>query len=121
MTLFDCIAWRDPVTGRRLEPRVTARTPAGVPICGALVVSGTSVAYPIVDCVARLTPELAQRYASWLEPMGLRPPAASDVSFQPDQRYIAAEEFWTYFARPGLNAVRREAGLVVARKLATVR
>jgi hypothetical protein len=81
MTLFDRIAWRDPVTGRRLEPRVTARTPAGGPICGARVVSGTSVGFPIVDGVARLTPELV----------------------------------------PGLNAVRREAGVVVARKLAAAR
>ena len=78
--LFDLVTWQDPTTGVPLEPIVTARTPAGVPICGALRVAGTTTGYPIVDCIARLTPELAQKHASWLEPFGLSPagPATPD-------------------------------------------
>lgn len=72
--LFDRLGWRDPLSGSRLEPMVTARTPGGVPVCGALRVAGTDCGYPIVDSVARLTPELAQRYQDWLAPMGLRAP-----------------------------------------------
>jgi ubiquinone/menaquinone biosynthesis C-methylase UbiE len=85
--LFDRIFWRDPVSGLPLEPIVTARTPAGVPICGALRVAGSSFGYPIVDCVARLTPELASRHRSWLSQLGLDPPVGSPdapVSFQPE-------------------------------------
>ena len=73
-SLFDRITWRDPVTGMVLVPQVVARTPAGVPLSGALRVPGTDVGYPIVDCVARLTPELAHRYKEWLTVLGLRPP-----------------------------------------------
>ena len=40
--LFDRIAWRDPVTAAALDPIVLARTPAGVPMCGALRVRDTS-------------------------------------------------------------------------------
>lgn len=72
--LFDRLAWRDPVTHAALEPIVAARTPAGVPICGAMRVAGTSTGYPIVDCVVRLAPELAHRHAEWLAPFGLTPP-----------------------------------------------
>lgn len=79
-SLFDTIRWRDPISGRPLEPIVLARTPAGVPICGALRVSGTDTAYPIVDCVARITPELAQRYRAWLTMMNLAPAGSA-----PDQ------------------------------------
>jgi 2-polyprenyl-3-methyl-5-hydroxy-6-metoxy-1,4-benzoquinol methylase len=80
--LFDRLAMIDPVGGLPLEPIVRARTPAGVPICGALRIQGTERAYPIVDCVARLTPELAKRHARWLEPLGLRPPDVDGDSFQ---------------------------------------
>jgi ubiquinone/menaquinone biosynthesis C-methylase UbiE len=73
-SVFDSIEWRDPLSGARLIPIVSARTPAGVPICGALRIEGTNAGYPIVDCVARLTPELAWRYSSWLEQLGLSPP-----------------------------------------------
>lgn len=72
--LFDRVAWRDPLTGGPLTPIVEARTPAGVPISGALRRPGTNVAYPIVDCVVRLTPELAQQHKDWLTPLGLVPP-----------------------------------------------
>jgi len=85
--LFDRLQWRDPINGSVLEPIVTARTPAGVPICGALRRQGTSYAYPIVDCIARLTPDLAYRYAEWLKPLGFQPPPMpKDVqaSFQPE-------------------------------------
>lgn len=85
--LFDCLRWRDPISSGRLEPIVTARTPAGVPICGALRVAGTSYGYPIVDCVARLTPDLAAHYREWLAPLGLQPPPTpkgSAISFQPE-------------------------------------
>ena len=72
--LFDKLQWRDPIDGSVLEPIVTARTPAGVPICGALRRKGTQYGYPIVDCVARLTPELAYRYSAWLDALELKPP-----------------------------------------------
>lgn len=73
LPLFDRLKWRDPLSGAPLEPIVAARTPAGVPIVGALRVQGTSSGYPIVDCVARVTPELAARYAEWLRPYDLTP------------------------------------------------
>jgi ubiquinone/menaquinone biosynthesis C-methylase UbiE len=72
--LFDEVAWRDPLTGVRLQPVVTARTPAGVPICGALKRPDSDEGYPIVDCVVRLTPELAGQHRAWLAPLQLRPP-----------------------------------------------
>jgi SAM-dependent methyltransferase len=77
--LFDRIVWRDPIGGAPLEPIVSARTPAGVPVCGALRVAGTSTGYPIVDCVVRLTPEAAHRHRHWLASLGLEPPAAGDL------------------------------------------
>jgi ubiquinone/menaquinone biosynthesis C-methylase UbiE len=80
--LFDRIAWRDPLSGAPLEPVVAARTPGGVPICGAMRIAGTDRGYPIVDSVVRATPELAWRHAEWLEPFGLMPPAASADDFQ---------------------------------------
>jgi len=80
--LFDRIAWRDPVSGAPLEPIVLARTPGGVPISGALRVQGTDTGYPIVDCVVRLTPELAARHAEWLAAVDLQPPHGDD--FQPE-------------------------------------
>ena len=80
--LFDTLQWRDPVTGGRLEPIIGARTPAGVPVCGALRVAGTSIGYPLVDCVVRLTPELAQQHREWLEPYGLMPPSCAETIFQ---------------------------------------
>ncbi len=63
------------------------RSPAGAVLFGALRVRGTSFAYPVVDGVARLTPELAHRYADWLRPLGLEPPAlpSGDGLFQPEE------------------------------------
>jgi ubiquinone/menaquinone biosynthesis C-methylase UbiE len=81
-SLFDRIAWRDPVSGAPLEPIVIARTPAGVPITGALRIRGTSTGYPIVDGVVRLTPALAHRYRDWLTALDLEPPAAAQEAFQ---------------------------------------
>ena len=72
--LFDRLRWRDPIQGGPLEPLVSARTPGGSPLSGALRIPGTSYAYPIVDAVARLTPELARRHRPWLEQLGLEPP-----------------------------------------------
>ncbi|MBN1126566.1 MAG: class I SAM-dependent methyltransferase [Sedimentisphaerales bacterium] len=72
--LFDRLHWRDPLSGLPLEPIVLSRTPAGVPIHGAMRVSGTSYGYPIVDSVVRCTPNLAHRYREWLEPVKLQPP-----------------------------------------------
>ena len=97
--LFDRVSWRDPLTGNMLEPLITARTPAGVPICGALRLPGTPYGYPIVDCVARLTPSLAYRYCDWLNQFGLQPPPLTDESkagFQPE---FTVESFgfqWTW-------------------------
>lgn len=80
--LFDRLMWRDPVSGAPLVPIVSARTPAGVPVCGALRVAETNIGYPIVDCVVRLTPEVAQKHREWLEPYGLMPPASAADAFQ---------------------------------------
>ncbi|MEA2235593.1 MAG: hypothetical protein QOC81_317 [Thermoanaerobaculia bacterium] len=92
--LFDRIAWRDPISGKRLEPIVLARTPAGVPVCGALRIEGTSTGYPIVDCVARLTPETANRHRQWLEALGLQPPPAGD--FQSEATVESFGWQWTW-------------------------
>jgi ubiquinone/menaquinone biosynthesis C-methylase UbiE len=92
--LFDRIAWRDPVTGAALEPIVAARTPAGVPVCGALRVRDTSTGYPIVDCVVRLTPELAARHREWLGALGLEPPPAGDL--QPESSVESFGWQWTW-------------------------
>ncbi len=106
--VFDLIRWRDPISRARLSPIVTARTPAGVPICGALRIEGTDRGYPIVDCVARLTPELAHRYRPWLSQVGLSPPSA-DLSGNAYQAESTVESFgwqWTWN-----NQMRSEADL----------
>ena len=96
--LFDEIAWRDPISGRRLEPIVVARTPAGVPICGALRVEGTNTGYPIVDCVARITPELARRHSDWLRLNGLEPVPSNDpaADFQEEATVDSFGWQWTW-------------------------
>ena len=97
--LFDLVGWQDPISGVPLEPLVSARTPAGVPICGALRVAGTSTGYPIVDAVARLTPELAQRHASWLLPFGLTPAGAATPEGKAFQLESTVDSFgwqWTW-------------------------
>jgi ubiquinone/menaquinone biosynthesis C-methylase UbiE len=105
--LFDRILWRDPVSGTPLEAEIVARTPAGVPICGALRIRGTERGYPIVDCVARLTPELAQSHAAWLEPHGLQPPLApSDSSFQAEATVDSFGFLWKW-----IGDMRSEADL----------
>jgi ubiquinone/menaquinone biosynthesis C-methylase UbiE len=96
--LFDRLALCDPIGGRPLEPIVGARTPAGVPVVGALRIEGTGTGYPIVDCVARLTPELAHRYAQWLDPFGLRPPALEDASFQAEETVDSFGFQWNWNA-----------------------
>ena len=103
---FDTVAWRDPVSGKPLEPIVLARTPAGVPICGALRVAGSSYAYPIVDCVARVTPELAHRHRAWLAPLGLEPVPLADASFQPEATVESFGFQWAWN-----QAMRSEADL----------
>lgn len=108
MSLFDTIQWRDPVSGCALEPIVESRTPAGVPLSGALRVSGTSVGYPIVDSVARLTPQLAKRFEKWLQPYGLTPPDDKRITdtFQDD---FTVESFGWQWALAG--DMRSEADL----------
>jgi SAM-dependent methyltransferase len=96
--LFDRLVLCDPIGGRRLEPIVAARTPAGVPISGALRVEGTSTGYPIIDSIARLTPELANRHARWLEPFGLQPPALEGGSFQPEETVDSFGFQWNWNA-----------------------
>src|SRR2546430_12141032 len=105
--LFDRMAICDPITGRRLEPIVSARTPAGVPISGALRVEGTDSGYPIVDCIARLTPELAHRHAQWPQPFGLPPPPMESGSFQPEATVASFGFHWNWNA-----AKRSEADLL---------
>jgi hypothetical protein len=97
--LFDRLLWRDPLNDVPLEPLIAVRTPAGVPIYGALRVTGTDYGYPIVDCVARLTPELAERYAEWLTPFGLQPPSCSGgpgMTFQPESTVESFGFQWTF-------------------------
>jgi len=109
LVLFDRLHWRDPLNGGPLEPLIAARTPAGVPLYGALRVAGTGYGYPIVDCVARLTPELAQRYADWLTPFGLQPPPNSRglaMTFQPESTVDIFGFQWTFN-----SAMRSEADL----------
>lgn len=97
-TLFDSIRWRDPLSGRPMTPIVSARTPGGVPVCGALQIDGTEEAYPIVDCVVRLTPELARRHESWLISLGLKPAgaAAAGETFQPEATVDSFGWQWTW-------------------------
>jgi ubiquinone/menaquinone biosynthesis C-methylase UbiE len=107
--LFDRLAFRDPVSHAALEPLVSARTPAGVPVCGALRVAGTTAGYPIVDCVARLTPELARKHASWLIPFGLSPAGGETASVDAFQSETSVDSFgwqWTWN-----SAMRSEADL----------
>jgi SAM-dependent methyltransferase len=94
--LFDEIAWKDPAGDAELEPVVSARTPAGVPVTGALRIAGTGYGYPIVDSVARLTPELAARYRVWLEPLGLEPPPARDAAFQREETVDSFGFQWSW-------------------------
>jgi ubiquinone/menaquinone biosynthesis C-methylase UbiE len=97
--LFDEIDWRDPLTGKPLEALVASRTPSGVPLHGALRVSGTSEAYPIVDSVVRLTPELALRFGDWLAPFGLKPAGSLGSTRDSFQAVSTVESFgfqWTF-------------------------
>ena len=97
--LFDEIGWRDPLTGRPLEAIVAARAPSGVPLVGALRVSGTDEGYPIVDAVARLTPELALRFGDWLAPFGLKPAGSSGSAGRSFQDVSTVDSFgfqWTF-------------------------
>jgi ubiquinone/menaquinone biosynthesis C-methylase UbiE len=107
--LFDQLAFRDPASGVPLEPLISARTPSGVPVCGALRVAGTATGYPIVDCVARLTPELARKHASWLVPFGLSPAGGSGRPGDAFQSETSVDSFgwqWTWN-----SAMRSEADL----------
>jgi ubiquinone/menaquinone biosynthesis C-methylase UbiE len=125
--LFDRLRLVDPMGGRRLEPIVAARTPAGVPIAGALRVAGTDTGYPIVDCVGRVTPALARQHARWLEPYGLRPPALNGASFQAEETVESfgfqwhwnsdmrseADLHWRVAARFGIDPARFAGRLVL--------
>lgn len=104
--LFDRLIWRDPVSGAPLEPLVSARTPAGVPICGALRVADTNIGYPIVDCVVRLTPEVAQKHRKWLEPYDLTPPAFAAGAFQDEATVDSFGFQWSW-----IGDMRSEADL----------
>jgi len=101
-SLFDRISWRDPVSGVPLEPIILARTPAGVPVCGALRVAGTKTGYPIVDSVARLTPELAAVHRVWLELTDLLPVEHPEGT-EGRQAQATVESFgfqWSWNANP---------------------
>lgn len=105
---FDRLPWRDPLTGAALLPQITARTPGGVPLCGALRSEASSRAYPIVDAIARMTPELAHRHRAWLDALGLTPPplARDDRGFQ-DEATVESFGFqWSWNA-----AMRSESDL----------
>lgn len=97
--VFDLVKWRDPISHAPLLPIVTARTPGGVPICGALRIEGTNYAYPIVDCVARLTPDTASKHKSWLSQLGLVPPPTDGLTADAFQTESTVESFgwqWTW-------------------------
>jgi SAM-dependent methyltransferase len=99
LSAFDRLKWRDPLSGRPLSALVSARTPAGVPLCGALRIEGTDRGYPIVDSVARVTCALAQRHARWLEPLGLKPPTPPDGLWFQDEQSVDSFGFqWTWNA-----------------------
>ena len=101
LTLFDRVKWRDPTTGQSLEPIVSDRTPAGVPISGALRLPGTSYAYPIVDCIARMTTELAHRYGEWLAKLGFEPPPLEhSEEYQPETTVDSFGWQWTWNSTP---------------------
>jgi ubiquinone/menaquinone biosynthesis C-methylase UbiE len=78
--VFDTLHWIDPISRGELQPIITARTPAGVPQTGVLRAGNRG--YPIVDCVARLTPESAFKYRAWLQPFNLEPPVGGDLQSQ---------------------------------------
>jgi ubiquinone/menaquinone biosynthesis C-methylase UbiE len=93
------IRWQDPLSGLLLEPIISARTPAGVPISGALRIAGTSSGYPIVDCVVRLTPELAKKYSEWLSLLSLTPPKEQNMEKSQFQTEATVDSFgwqWTW-------------------------
>jgi SAM-dependent methyltransferase len=104
--LFDRIEWRDPISRRSLEPIVGARTPSGVPICGAMRIAGTNTGYPIVDCVVRLTGALAQRHQQWLAQYGLTPPGTSSDQFQTESSVDSFAFQWSW-----IGDMRSEADL----------
>lgn len=105
-SLLEQVDWRDPRTGQRLVPRVTARTPSGSPLCGALQVEGTATGYPIVDSVLRLTPESAALHSEWLTPLGLVPPSVSEGQFQSGASVASFGFQWAWN-----SAMRNEADL----------
>jgi SAM-dependent methyltransferase len=107
--LFDQLDWRDPLSRVPLVPVVAARAPSGVPIWGALKRVDTSIGYPIVDAVARMTPELAVRYAEWLAPLGLSPPSVSDLDHGPFQLVSTVDSFGFQWA--WIGDMRTEADL----------
>lgn len=74
MTLFDTLPWRDPVSRKRLIPKITLRDPWGRPYCGAMQIEGEDRGYPIVNGILRATPELAFKYKDWLLSLALKPP-----------------------------------------------
>lgn len=96
--LFDSIDWKDPLSGTPLVPIITARTPSGVPISGVLQIKGTDKGYPIVDCIARVTPELAEHYRDWLAMFSLLPPVTANDhgSFQHTDTVESFGWQWTW-------------------------
>ena len=98
-SFFDALSWHDPLSGKPLIPVIVARTPAGVPVCGALRIEGTEFGYPIVDCVARLTPELAHKHRSWLKQFSLQPPPLPSPNSEAFQAEDTVDSFgwqWTW-------------------------
>src|SRR5688572_15405050 len=96
--LFDRLRWIDPITGESLVALIGARTPSGNPIWGVLKRNDSQTGYPIVDGVARVTPELAARYAEWLTPFQLSPPtvAGDQLPLQPENTVESFGFQWTW-------------------------
>jgi ubiquinone/menaquinone biosynthesis C-methylase UbiE len=98
MSLFDNLPWQDPISGKKLIPKVAFRDPYGNPYFGAMQIEETNTGYPIVNGILRATPELAVNNQKWLEVIGLEPPAAGG-----QQKECTVESFgfqWMWDAQP---------------------
>jgi len=78
---------------------VTSRHYTGRPLTGALRIEGSQIGYPLVYGIPRLTIESAQRYARWLEPLGLEPPSNGHMQSSSTVDSFGFEWIWDQQAR----------------------
>src|SRR5262245_64582262 len=101
--LFDQLPWYDPWRKKKLIPTIASRDFTGRPLSGALVIEGTDIGYPIVHGIPRLTPEIADLHANWLEMFGLSPPPLPDETEQSFQNQQTVSSFgfqWSWDSEP---------------------